>query len=68
MGIYKTQYETLPGYVKAYNQASADAEMKWVYENIKCFCESCRDLLAKQHLVVFDSLPFEYYSPIHKEE
>lgn len=68
MGVYKAQHKTLQGYVKAVNQASADVEMKWVQENIKCFCESCRDWLAKQHCVAFDALPFEYFSPTHKGE
>ena len=50
-GIYKAQQDNLTGYVKAYNQASADVQMKWVQENKTCFCKSCVEDLAKDYLV-----------------
>jgi len=49
-GIYKAEQPNLVGYVKAYNQASADAQMKWVKENQTCFCESCVEDLAEDYL------------------
>jgi len=49
-GIYRAEQPNLIGYVKAYNQSSADAQMKWVKENKTCFCESCVEDLAKDYL------------------
>ena len=68
-GIYKAQHKDLVGYVKAYNQLSAEAQMKWVQEKVKCYCEVCQKVLADQYLVGFNpmELPLAYYSPIHKE-
>ena len=54
-GIYKAQQDTLTGYVKAYNQGSADAQMKWVQENKTCFCQSCVEELAKDYLVYIEA-------------
>ena len=44
--IYKVQHKDLVGYVKAYNQLSAEAQMKWIQENVKCYCEVCQKELA----------------------
>ena len=67
--IYKVQHKDLVGYVKAYNQLSAEAQMKWVQENVKCYCEVCQKTLADKYLVGFNpmEIPVKYYSPIHKE-
>ena len=54
-GIYKAEQGTLTGYVKAYNQTSADAQMKWVKENKTCFCESCVEELAQNYLVYVEA-------------
>jgi len=50
-GIYKVEQDTLTGYVKTVNQASANAQMKWIKENKICFCESCVKVLAEDYLV-----------------
>ena len=49
-GIYRAEQPNLVGYVKAYNQASADAQMKWIKEHRTCFCKSCVEELAKDYL------------------
>ena len=69
MAIYKTQHKNLVGYVKAYNQLSAEAQMKWLQENITCYCEACQKDLATQFSVGFNSMELSttYYSPIHQE-
>jgi hypothetical protein len=56
-GTYTVEYNGLVGQVKAYNQLSAEAEIKWVDQNMKCFCEDCRAWLAKQHLVTLTGTP-----------
>ena len=48
--IYKAEQPNLVGYVKAYNQTSADAQMKWIKENKTCFCKSCVEDLATDYL------------------
>jgi len=50
-GVYKTEESNLIGYVKAYNQGSADVQMKWIKENKTCFCKSCVEVLAKDYSV-----------------
>ena len=67
--IYKVQHKDLVGYVKAYNQLSAEAQLKWIQENVQCYCEVCQKELANKYSVGFNpmELPVKYYSPIHKE-
>ena len=54
-GIYRAEQPNLVGYVKAYNQASADAQMKWVKEHQTCFCKSCVEDLAQDYLVYIEA-------------
>ena len=51
MGIYKAEQPNLIGYVKAYNQGSADTQMEWINKNQSCFCTSCVEELAKNYSV-----------------
>ena len=66
---YKVGHKDLVGYVKAYNKMSAEAQMKWIQENVNCYCEVCQKVLADKYLVGFNpmELPVKYYSPVHKE-
>ena len=54
--IYKVQHKDLVGYVKAYNQLSAEAQMTWIQENVKCYCEVCQKELADKYLVGFNPM------------
>ena len=65
-GVYKVEHNGLVGQVKAYNQLSAEATIKWVEQNMKCLCDDCRVWLAKQHLVTFAQIPLSHYTAFHK--
>ena len=67
MATYTVQYNGLVGQVKAYNQLSAAAQMKWVQEHFQCFCDSCRTGLANLYSVSFTQIPLFYFTPAHKE-
>ena len=61
MGIYKTSgvptrgvSSTLTGFVKAYNQASADAEMTWIQAHVTCFCHICVKGLVQNYSVYIE--------------
>jgi len=67
MATYTVQYNGLVGQVKAYNQLSAKAQIKWVQENCFCLCDACRVGLEKMYSVSFTQIPLSYFTPIHKE-
>jgi len=66
-GEYKVQYNGLRGNVKAYNQLSAEAQIKWVERNINCFCDACKTKLVDMYSVSFTQMPLSYFTPAHKE-
>lgn len=67
MATYTVEYKGLVGQVKAHNQLSAEAQLKWVKDNYYCLCDSCRNGLEKLYSVSFTQIPLSYFTPVHKE-